>query len=351
MPEKAGAVTVTNSIQDNSFNPRTNIINVGDTVKWINQGFEIHTTTRTANPNTWDSGDLNPGQSYSMNFSQAGSFSYLCVHHSGQTGRIIVQAVNVAPSVSITNPANGTVFASGATIQIGASASDSDGSVTNVAFLVGANLISNDTTSPYSATTNLSVGNYTLFAVATDNAGAKATNSISISVSAPPTVVFPNGTVFNVDEGSPLNFNVSASDSDGPSLTLSATNLPSGAIFVGTSVPFTFYWTPNYGSSYNSPYTVTFTASDGVNPVVNSNATINVNFVSTPINISGQTLSNNQFQFHASGLRVTRTNFVQASTNLPDWFSIQTNVSTNVSFDFTDPNPAGAKFYRVLESR
>ena len=43
------------------------------------------------------------------------------------------------------------------------------------------------TPAPYAATTNgLSAGNYTLTAIASDNVGAKATNSISISVTNPP---------------------------------------------------------------------------------------------------------------------------------------------------------------------
>ncbi len=52
-------------------------------------------------------------------------------------GTIIVAAANVPPTVTITNPASGTVFAAPASVTIQASASDSDGTVTNVQFLVG----------------------------------------------------------------------------------------------------------------------------------------------------------------------------------------------------------------------
>ncbi|MHC4745263.1 MAG: putative Ig domain-containing protein, partial [Planctomycetota bacterium] len=61
----------------------------------------------------------------------------------------------------------------------------------------------------------------------------------------------------SVDENTLLSFTISATDADGDSITLSASNLPTGASF---SSP-TFSWTPGYdqGGSYD----VTFTASDG----------------------------------------------------------------------------------------
>jgi hypothetical protein len=61
----------------------------------------------------------------------------------------------------------------------------------------------------------------------------------------------------SVDENSLLNFLVSATDSDGDSITYSAANLPSEATFAGQ----TFNWTPDYNQS--GTYQVTFTATDG----------------------------------------------------------------------------------------
>jgi hypothetical protein len=61
----------------------------------------------------------------------------------------------------------------------------------------------------------------------------------------------------NVNEGQTLTFTVSATDSDGDSLTYSASNLPSGASFVGQ----TFTWVPTYEQA--GSYSVTFTVSDG----------------------------------------------------------------------------------------
>jgi len=64
----------------------------------------------------------------------------------------------------------------------------------------------------------------------------------------------------SVNEGSLLQFTLSATDADGDTLTYSAVNLPSGATFNPTTR--TFSWTPNYVQSgtYN---TVTFRVTDG----------------------------------------------------------------------------------------
>src|SRR5207245_5211560 len=102
------------------------------------------------------------------------------------TGTITVQAADVPPTVMISNPTNGSVFAAPATLTLAATASDTVGSVTNVQFFQGATSLGNVANSPYSVTVrDLAVGNYTLSAVAADNAGAKVTNSIMIRVISP----------------------------------------------------------------------------------------------------------------------------------------------------------------------
>jgi hypothetical protein len=91
---------------------------------------------------------------------------------------------NNAPSVSITSPANNSSFGAPASITINATAADTDGSISSVAFYNGATLLGTDATSPYSfAWTNVAAGTYTLTARATDNGGAVTTSTaITISV-------------------------------------------------------------------------------------------------------------------------------------------------------------------------
>jgi hypothetical protein len=83
----------------------------------------------------------------------------------------------VPPSVAITNPAGGATFVAPATVTIQATASDSDGSVTNVQFLDGASSLGNVVASPYTVSPSLAIGSHTLTAVASDNLGATTTSA------------------------------------------------------------------------------------------------------------------------------------------------------------------------------
>src|SRR5262249_41854555 len=82
--------------------------------------------------------------------------------------------------VTITNPAPNASFQAPATVDISVWALDASGTITNVQFLVDSSLLTNVTTSPYHATaSNLQIGNYTLTAIASDDAGFTATNTMN----------------------------------------------------------------------------------------------------------------------------------------------------------------------------
>ena len=88
-------------------------------------------------------------------------------------------APNVAPSVSLTAPTNNAGFTVPASITMTATASDTDGIVTNVDFYNGATLLGSDAGSPYAYTgTNVAAGSYSLTARATDNDGAVSTSAV-----------------------------------------------------------------------------------------------------------------------------------------------------------------------------
>jgi mannan endo-1,4-beta-mannosidase len=95
-------------------------------------------------------------------------------------------AGNTPPSVSLTSPANGSIFTAPATIIVSATASDSNGTVSKVEFLRNGVVIGTDTASPYSwIMSNLAAGSYTLAVRATDNAGAvKTSGTVGITVKA-----------------------------------------------------------------------------------------------------------------------------------------------------------------------
>jgi hypothetical protein len=94
---------------------------------------------------------------------------------------------NAAPTVSITSPAEGASFPWHPTITIGATASDSDGSVQKVEFFrAGTTKLGEDTTAPYSLSwKNAQSGSHTLTARATDNrGGTKTSAAVHITVRA-----------------------------------------------------------------------------------------------------------------------------------------------------------------------
>jgi glucose/arabinose dehydrogenase/plastocyanin len=95
---------------------------------------------------------------------------------------VTVSAANTPPSVSITNPADYAVFGNTTSVAVNTSASDSDGSITNVQLFNGATLLRNFTNAPYnfSGTAlagSFSLGTNTLTAVARDNLGAATTSA------------------------------------------------------------------------------------------------------------------------------------------------------------------------------
>ena len=92
------------------------------------------------------------------------------------------------PNVTITSPVADTTFADTAAVTIVAVASDSDGTVVSVDFFVSDTVrIGGATASPYTMVwKNISRGQYTLTAVATDNQGHKRTsNRVHITVGMP----------------------------------------------------------------------------------------------------------------------------------------------------------------------
>src|SRR5712691_3979652 len=100
------------------------------------------------------------------------------------TSAALSVTVDSAPAVSLSAPANNAVFAAPASITLSASATDAVGRVTKVDFYQGATLIGKASASPYSfAWTNVAAGQYSLTAVATNDAGMTATSAaIAITV-------------------------------------------------------------------------------------------------------------------------------------------------------------------------
>lgn len=88
----AGAATVANAtkteIRGMNFDKRL-AISAGTTVQWTNNDPLIHTVT--ADDGSWDSGPIEPGQSWSHTFTQAGEFAYHCTPHPFMKALVVVR--------------------------------------------------------------------------------------------------------------------------------------------------------------------------------------------------------------------------------------------------------------------
>ena len=87
-PQHDGPVTVPVSMFQFEFLPPDLTINVGDTVMWTNNDALPHTAT--SNTSVWNSGTLQPGQSFSFTFNNPGAFPYHCGFHFFMTANITV---------------------------------------------------------------------------------------------------------------------------------------------------------------------------------------------------------------------------------------------------------------------
>jgi len=172
------------------FVPPSTNINVNDSVIWVWEHIDHSTTSGTNGfpSGLWDSGVYSNSlpHAFTNTFTSAGQFRYYCQTHVAfnMTGLVSVAAVELPPTISITNPPNNATLSAPASFTLAATASDPDGgTVTNVQFFQGATSLGNVATSPYSVpVSNLAAADYAFSAVASDNAGLTGTNAVTIHV-------------------------------------------------------------------------------------------------------------------------------------------------------------------------
>lgn len=88
------------------FDPDEVTISVGDTIEWRNSSSVVHTVTadpqKAANADnvrlpegaeTFDSGNILPGENYTYTFTVPGRYKYVCLPHeaAGMIGEVVVQ--------------------------------------------------------------------------------------------------------------------------------------------------------------------------------------------------------------------------------------------------------------------
>jgi plastocyanin len=72
-----------------AFGPQTLRVRAGTRVRWVNEDQVQHTVT--ANDGEFDSGLIEPGQSWEREFAEPGEYPYHCTPHPFMTGRVIVE--------------------------------------------------------------------------------------------------------------------------------------------------------------------------------------------------------------------------------------------------------------------
>ena len=161
--------------------------------------------------------------------------------------RMVTVQGNSQPTVTLTQPSNGATFTAPANVNLAATASDADGTVTKVEFFNGTTKLGEDTTAPYSFTwSGVAAGTYSLTARATDDLGGVTTSvSSMITVGSPnvaPTVsiTYPGDAAIFTWKPS-ITITATASDLDG---TVTKVEFLNGTTVLGqdTSAPYSFTW-------------------------------------------------------------------------------------------------------------
>lgn len=145
----------------------------------------------------------------------SGNFNHGTLQGSATYSTDVPPDSNSSPVVSLTHPQNNTAFASGSTVVLDATASDTDGVVSKVDFYQGTTLIGTDTSVPYTfAWNNVPSGVYSLTAKATDDSGAVTTSSVitaNVSTSVTQHSLSLNGTTSYVGVPNSTSINISGS--------------------------------------------------------------------------------------------------------------------------------------------
>jgi hypothetical protein len=183
---------------------------------------------------------------------------------------------NTPPTVLITNPPAGASFTNPVAISLGASASDSDGTINQVEFYDGGTFISSVTNAPYTLSwSNVTVAVHVLTAQAIDNLGARGTSgpvSITVQTALPQVALLSptNGNVFIT----PASILVSAVASDADNSIarvefysqLSTTNSQPFLLNSITNPPYNYTWS----GMATGGYSLTARAVDSYGPIVTS---------------------------------------------------------------------------------
>lgn len=198
---------------------------------------------------------------------------------------VVTAGSSAAPTVAVTNPANGSAYTVGTSLNLAADAADSDGTVASVQFFVNGLLQgAADLISPYSAQwTAGSTGVYTITAQATDNTGNVTTSApitVTIGANAAPTVALTSpATGLSYGLGNSVLIAATAADADG---TVVSVQFFANGQNVGTAsaAPYNFSWRPTAAGAYR----ITAVATDNVgNTTTSALVSVTITAAAAPV--------------------------------------------------------------------
>lgn len=264
--------------------------------------------------------------SYTLKNAITGNYSFVAkvidnkglTNNSASVAVSVAAPVNKAPEVSINNPAADTFYHEPATIVLSVLASDSDGSIKNVKFYSGATLLKTDSIAPYTDTlVNVSAGNYSYIAKATDNSGLTSTSaSIHVTVignKVPAITLRANDSVYNAPAN--ISLAAAASDSDG---MVSYVEFYNGSTLLGrdSTSPYSFTWTNVAAGNYLlTAKAVDNTGAAGTSTVVHILVKANGSLEAEDALLSGAIVASSSPGFNGAGY----ADYIHASGDFIEW--------------------------------
>lgn len=181
----------------------------------------------------------------------------------------------VAPTVTVTAPADGASVAE--TVSIAASAAD-ETQLGRVDFYLGTTLLSSDTSAPYSASFNsrdFANGAHTITARAVDLGCNETSSPVSITIDNYVDVTPPSVSITSPAEGATVSGEVVIQASASDDVSVARVDFYMGTTLLGsdTTAPYSFTWST--GVVFDGPYALTARGVDTVNNVGTS-AAVNV---------------------------------------------------------------------------
>jgi endoglucanase len=249
---------------------------------------------------------------------------------------------NTPPTVSLTSPTSGQSFPAGSSVQLAATASDPGGAISRVEFRVDGNLVSTDTSSPYSFNvTGLASGSHTAQATAFDNGSpalSASTAAVPFTIGTTPTLSISwTPQTLSLTGGSTGTSSVRLSAAPTSPVTVSIARSGSTAI---THSPTTVTLS---SANWNTGANVTFTAAAGTGTATSTFAATATGYTAASISVTRSTSSGGAvFRVDPTG-RITKNGTV-FPVRCGSWFGLEGRHEPSDDPD----NPSGAPMEQYI---